>query len=338
MDDVKFFNREMLHLLWLTPLLIGFFWYAARQRQQLLAKLIRPAAQAKISISPHRANRIWKAVLLLGAIMLIVAALSRPVWNFRETTVTRAGRDVVFLLDVSRSMLARDLKPNRLQRAKLAIADCVERLQGDRVALVAFAGAASIKCPLTLDYSFFRMMLDSITTESTGQGGTMLGDAIRTTLDQVLDNQQKEFKDIILITDGEDHASFPVQAAETAGKQGVRLLVIGLGDEQEGARIPLTNEDGSSTFLTYQGQEVWTRLDGETLRQMAVVTPGGKYLPVATGTINLGDVYMDLVASADKKEFETQTITQYEEKFQIFLAMALVLLVVAMFLSERREQ
>ena len=336
MESIRFFNIEMLHLLWLMPLLISLFWYGAVKRKQQLAAFIRPEIQPKIGISSHALNPIWKAVLLLAVVALIVTALSRPAWNLKETTVKRAGRDVVFLLDVSRSMLAQDLKPNRLERAKLAISDCVKRLQGDRVALVVFAGATAVRCPLTLDYGFFQMMLDSLGTESTNRGGTMVGDAIRTTLDQVLDDQEKQFKDIILITDGEDHESFPVQAAESAGKQGVRLLVIGLGDENEGARIPLVDENGRTSFLTYRGQEVWTRLDAATLRQMALATPGGRYLPVATGSIDLGDVYMDLVAGAEKKELETRTIKQYEEKFQIFLGLAILLLIVEALLANRK--
>ena len=327
---------EMLHLLWLMPLLVSLFWYGAVKRKQQLAAFIKPKIQSKIWISSHPFNRTWKAVLLLTAVALIVVSLSRPAWNLKETIVNRAGRDVVFLIDVSRSMLAQDLKPNRLERARLAISDCVKRLQGDRVALVAFAGATTVRCPLTLDYGFFQMMLDSLGTVSTNRGGTMIGDAIRATLDQVLDDQEKEFKDIILITDGEDHESFPVQAAESAGKQGVRLLVIGLGDENEGERIPVIDEKGQTSFLTYQGQEVWTRLDAATLRQMALATPGGKYLPVATGSIDLGDVYMDLVASAEKKELETRTIKQYEEKFQLFLGLAILLLIVEALLTNRK--
>jgi Ca-activated chloride channel family protein len=334
--DIRFFHIEMFHLLWLLPGLAALFWYAAGKRKQQLGRFIRPPAQARIIVSRWRARRGWQATLFLISLIFLVIALARPAWNMRETTVKRAGRDVVFLLDVSRSMLARDLKPNRLERAKLAIADCIERLQGDRVGLVAFAGTTAIKCPLTLDYAFFKMMLDAITVDSAGRGGTMIGDALRAVMEEVFDSQEKEYKDIILITDGGDQESFPVQAAEAAGKQGIRLLVIGLGDENEGERIPVTREDGSSGFLTYNGQEVWTKLDGDTLRQMALATPGGRYLPVATGTIDLGDVYQDIIAASARRELESKTIRQYEEKFQLFLAVALVLLLLESLLPEKR--
>lgn len=235
-------------------------------------------------------------------------------------------------------MLAEDLKPNRIERAKLAINDCIDQLMGDRVALVAFAGTAAIKCPLTQDYGFFKTMLKSIDTDSIDRGGTMMGDALRVLLNDVFDDQAKEYKDILLITDGEDHDSFPVEAAKKAGEKGIRLIAIGLGDENEGKRIPLVNDKGEKTFLKYNGKEVWSRLDADTLRKMVNVTPGGKYFNVATGTIDLGTVYRQLIAGADKKELESETIKRYEEKFQIFLGLAFFLLCLEYIISDRKRR
>jgi len=206
------------------------------------------------------------------------------------------------------------------------------------VGLLAFAGTAAVKCPLTLDYGFFKMMLDNVTTASVSRGGTMIGDALRVVLDQMLDNQEKKYKDIVLITDGEDHESFPVEAAKEAAEKGVRLFIVGLGDENEGKRIPVTDESGRRTFMKYQGREVWSRLDADTLREMALVTPGGRYLNVATGTIDLGEVYMQLIGSAEKKEQEEETIEKYEEKFQVFIGIAFLLLVIETLISERRRE
>jgi Ca-activated chloride channel family protein len=234
-------------------------------------------------------------------------------------------------------MLAEDLVPNRLERAKLAIRDAIDRLQGDRVALVAFAGTAVVKCPLTLDYGFFRLALDEIEPESVSRGGTMIGDAIRKTMDSVFKGQDAQFQDIILITDGEDQESYPVEAARAAGQRGIRLIAIGLGDENEGRRIPITNEQGERTFLTYRGQEVWSKLDADTLRRMVNATPGGRYLNVSTGAIDLGDVYTKLIASAQKRALEDETTERYEEKFQIFLAVAFLLLCAETIVRERRS-
>jgi Ca-activated chloride channel family protein len=166
----------------------------------------------------------------------------------------------------------------------------------------------------------------------------MMGDAIRLLLNNVFDDQAKEYKDIVLITDGEDHDSFPVEAAKKAGEKGMRLIAIGLGDENEGKRIPVVNEKGEKTFLKYNGKEVWSRLDADTLRKMVNVTPGGKYFNVSTGTIDLGTVYRQLIASAEKKELESETIKRYEEKFQIFLSIAFILICLEFVLTDRKKE
>jgi len=337
MSDIRLQNMEMLHLLWAVPLLIGIFAYASYRRRRALEVFIDAGLLDRIAISINAAKRRWKAALVILAAGFTIAALTRPGWNPKPKTIERRGRDVIFVLDVSKSMLAEDLRPSRLERAKLAIRDCVERLQGDRVALVAFAGTAAIKCPLTLDYGFFRMMLEDVSTDSIARGGTMIGDAIRKTLEDVFDDQEKQHKDIVLITDGEDHDSFPIEAAKLAGERGIRLLAIGFGNENEGKRIPVTDESGRRTFLKYKGQEIWSKLDADTLRKMVNATPGGKYLNVAVGTIDLGDVYVKLIASAEKKDLESETIKRYEEKFQVFLSLSLILLCIEMAVSERKR-
>ena len=182
------------------------------------------------------------------------------------------------------------------------------------------------------------MMLDTVSTESIARGGTMIGDGIRTVLDTVLDSQERQFRDIVLITDGEDHESFPLEAAREAAEKGVRLFIIGLGDENEGKRIPITDASGRRTFLQYQGQEVWSRLDADTLRRMALAAPGSRYLNVSTGAIDLGEVYLQLIASADKKELQEESIEKYEEKFQIFIGLSLLLLLMESLVAERRAR
>jgi Ca-activated chloride channel family protein len=330
-------NVKMLSLLWLVPLIVFLFAWAAYRRRQALRIFIEEDLLERIGLSLNPAGRRWKAALLILGFVFLVVALARPAWNPRPQTVERRGRDIVFVLDVSKSMLAEDLVPNRLDRAKLAIRDMIERLEGDRIALVVFAGTAVLKCPLTLDYGFFNLMLDDVDIYSISRGGTMIGDAIRRAIDEAFDDQEKKYKDIILITDGEDHDSFPVEAAEEAGKRGVRIIAIGLGDEDQGKRIPVTDEKGNRTFLTYQGREVWSRLDATTLRKMVNATPGGRYLNVATGTIDLGDVYTKLIAGEEKREIESKTIKLYEEKYQIFLSLTVLLLAVEMVVGERRK-
>jgi Ca-activated chloride channel family protein len=331
-------SLPMLHLLWGAPLLLAAYLYAAHRRRRALEQFADVGLLQRLSRSVSPARRRLKAALVLVAFALIAAALARPAWNPQPKTLRRQGRDVVFVLDVSKSMLAEDLAPNRLQRAKIAIRDCVDRLQGDRVAIVAFAGTAAVKCPLTLDYGFFRAMLEDLSTGSIDRGGTQIGDAVRTVLRSVFDDQEKRYKDILLITDGEDHDTFPVQAAEEAGRRGIRLIAIGLGDADQGRRIPVTDAAGRRSFLIYQGREIWSRLDADTLRKMALATPGGRFLHVPPdSTIDLGQVYTDMVLGAEKKELESKTVKRYEEKFQIFMAIAWVLLCIECLVGERRR-
>jgi Ca-activated chloride channel homolog len=338
MSGIRFQNIELLLLLWLVPVLAAAYLYTRYKRRQALERFAEAKLLTLINVSINKTRRIWKAVLVISAFVFIVFALARPAWNPIPKELERQGRDVVFVLDVSRSMLAEDLKPNRLERSKLAIVDCVDKLEGDRIGLVVFSGTAAAKCPLTLDYGFFRMMLEDVSSESAARGGTMIGDALRKTIDEVFDDQEKAYKDIILITDGEDHDSFPVDAAKKAGEKGIRIIAIGIGDENQGQRIPVTDDAGRRTFLKYNGEEVWSKLDADTLRQMVNVTPGGRYLNVATGTIDLGEVYQSLVASAEKKALESRTVKRFEEKFQIFLWAAFFLLCLEMILSERKKK
>jgi Ca-activated chloride channel family protein len=331
-------NVNMLLLLWLLPAVAALYAYAAWRRKRAMRVFIDEGLLDRISMSVNQTGRRAKVALIIVALAFLIVALARPAWNPKPRTVQRKGRDIVFVLDVSRSMIAEDLVPSRLGKAKFSIMDMIDSLEGDRVALVVYAGSAVLKCPLTLDYGFFKLMLEDVDTYSVTRGGTMIGDAIRKALDEAFDDQEKKYKDMVLITDGEDHDSFPVEAAEEAGRRGVRIIAIGLGDEDQGRRIPVTDESGRKTFLKYKGQEVWSRLDAETLRKMANKTPGGRYLNVATGTIDLGDVYRNLIAGEEKREIESKTINLYEEKFQIFLAFAIFFLVVEMLVSDRRRK
>lgn len=338
MNTVHFESAEMLQLLWLLPLFFGVAVYRFKKKDQALLKFAESGLLERINQSVSRARQWGKVLLVVAASLLIVLSLARPAWNPRPEKVESKGRDIVFVLDVSRSMMAEDLKPNRLERAKLAIRDLIDKIEGDRVALVAFAGTATVKCPLTQDYGFFRLMLDDTGPESISRGGTLIGDALRKTVDEVYSDRLKRYKDIILITDGEDQDSFPVEAAREVGERGIRLIAIGLGDEKEGQRVPVVNEKGERIFLRHGNQEVWSRLDADTLRKMVDATPGGRYLNVATGTFDLGAIYRDLLADAEKQFLESIKINRYEEKFQIFLGMALLLLLLEMALSERRKR
>lgn len=335
-------NDKALWLLFILPAVLvpAYIWYFW-QKARVLKVLASTDMLKKINITVSAKKQVFKALLLIAAFVIIVIGLTQPRWNPQSQKIKRHGRDICILLDTSRSMLAEDIRPNRLESSKIAVKDLLEILQGDRVAIVTFAGNASVKCPLTQDYAFVRMALADISTESTSRGGTLIGDAVRKAAEDVFDKQSRQFKDIILITDGEEHEgdeSFAAAAAEKAAEQGIRIIAIGLGDENTGSRIPITGPNGEKTFLKYKGQEVWSKLGGDLLRQMVYVTDGGKYLAVEPGTtLDLGEIYEELIASAEKRQLESTTMMKYDEKFQIFIAIGLILIVWEYLTSERRK-
>ena len=329
-NQFQFLNPSGLLFLWIPLVVLGFGIYRRITSHKIMTQ----------EFSRHLRNRnelsgkpIVHLLILVLAMFLAVFSVARPAWDMTETKVSREGRDVVFVIDVSRSMLAEDLYPNRLERAKLAVLDSLSAIENDRVALVAFAGSAVIKCPLTLDYSFFKQAVTQLTPDAVSRGGSMIGDALRKTVQEVLQKSSVGFRDIVLITDGEDQKSYPIQAAEMLGEEQIRLIAIGLGDENTGKRIPITDDQGNSTYLTYNGQEIWSRLDADTLRQMTLKTVGGQYLNVSTGAFDMGEIYTALITSQETTSIEDETIYEYEEKFQLFLAPGILLIILYLFIN-----
>ena len=333
--SVHFAALDLLHLLWVVPAAGLLLWLSGRRARAALARFT--ALGGRLAQLDRR-RRLARQLLALLALAAIGVALLRPGWDPQPLVVRQEGRDVVFAVDVSRSMLAEDLAPSRLERAKLAILDALPALQGDRVAVVAFAGDAAVVCPLTRDYGFFKWAVQGLSPGSVQVQGTLIGDAVRKIAAEVFDPREKRFKDLILISDGEDQGSYPEVAASVAGEQGVRILAIGLGDEGRGSRIPVSGFGAEREYLSAQGGEVWTRLEATTLRRMALATPGGRYLHGATGTFDLGTLYRGLIAGEEGRDFGPVEITRYQEKFQLFLLAALLLLAAESLLSERPRQ
>lgn len=340
----RFVSPEWFHAFWLAPAALLLAWRAVRAGRKALARLGETTLIDQITERPGLARRwfrVWASAL---ALLLIALALARPQHGTRTRDIERRGRDIVFIVDVSRSMLARDLAPNRLERTKLWINDLTNELTGDRVALIAFAGVPVIKCPLTFDRAFFRLALNALDTDSAPRGGTMIGDAIRKALDDIFEVRRDDgptvetgrYRDIILITDGEDQDSFPLRAAELAAEHGVRIISIGVGDSREGTPVPVSPD--ATAYVEFQGRTVLSRLDGETLARIASVAPGNAYLEVGTGEIDLARVYRDLIASAEQAVLGSATITEYDERFYLFIAAALALLVLESLVGEGRRR
>ena len=336
LQQFEFESLKYLWLIFLMPALVLIYCYGFYKKGQMLNKFALPETVRSIAASANRRLQISKAAMLLIVVLLIMVALMRPRGNPTEQQTTRRGRDVCFLLDVSNSMLAEDLKPNRLERAKLAINDVIDIIEEDRVSLIIFAGSVALKSPLTSDYNFFKTILNKVSPKDVGQGGTNIGDAIRQAVDRVLPREDTKYKDIILISDGEDlEDSFPTRAAEYATQNGIRIHTVGLGDP-EGTPIP--DPDHTGHYLQHNNEIVMSRLDERTLQKIAAATPGGTYIPVRTGTMDLGELYRKVIAPAEKQQYESEVKIKWTEWFQVPLLAAVILLIAEWFIGERRKR
>ncbi len=331
--SLRFDNLAYLHLLWMIPLLGGIVWYGFHRRQRALHAFATSNLFGHLLAEVSLARQWLRWVLVLGAVAAIVLAAVGPRWGVTYEDVPRRGIDIMFVLDVSRSMLAEDLKPNRMERAKQAINDVLAVLGGDRVGLVTFAGTSVLNCPLTINYSALRMTLSEVGPLTTTRGGTLIGDAIRLASASFVD-EVKKYKAIVVITDGEDQESYPVEAARKAFQEkGIRIYTVGLGDTNEGARVP-TDKDGRRLYLQHGGQEVWSKMNPQALREVAVAG-GGAYVPAGTANIDLGQIYLDKIAPTELREFEAARIERYRPRFQWFAGIGLALLVVASLMTDR---
>ena len=321
----------ILFALWLVPL-TGMMLLHAHRKQRQAALAFAKLRMADKLIPQTSTARLWvRATLAMLAVGLLTTAAARPQFGVVIEQMTARGADLYVLLDVSRSMLAEDVAPNRLERAKSDIRDLLKRLEGDRVGLIAFAGAPVELVPLTTDQGFFRMALDDVDPDSAPRGGSLIGDAVRRALEGMEERRDRD-QVIVLISDGDDHDSFPLEAARQAAERGVRIISIGLGDTGEGARIPSRKEDGSLTWTQHDGQEVWSKMDESMLAQMASET-SGIWVPARTRTYDLGQIYEDKLAGLMRGELQSERRRRFREQFQWFAAAGLLLLIVEMGLS-----
>lgn len=336
MSDVQFDHKLYVHFLWLVPLLAAVFMYGFWRKQRGLRRFATANLLDTLVPCVSVVRQHVKAALVLLAVAFATLALTGPRWGTYYEEVHRKGVDIIIALDVSRSMLAEDIAPNRLERTKLAIGDLLEKLEGDRVGLVTFAGNAVKKCPLTINYGSFKTTLAEVDTSSSPRGGTLLGDAVRKAKECFLD-RVKDHKTIILISDGEEHETdYPVEAARAAyNEDGIILCTVGIGDANEGARIPIV-ENGNKTFLKHDGQEVWSKMHPTVLQDMAV-NGGGMYLGAETRDFDLGAVYDWIRNKLEIVEFEAKFTERYYAQFQWFAGLALLLLVLETLMTDRRS-
>jgi len=332
----RFVSTQILFGLLLVPVLGAFFWGSRRARKRALEQFGDLALVQKLSATLSRKARTAKGGLVLLSVGFLVVALARPQFGTRIETITSEGQDVMVALDVSRSMLAEDVAPNRLERARLEIMRILLRLDGDRIGLVAFAGNAFVQSPLTVDYGAAALFLNAMTPDLIPIQGTNLGEALIVALD-AFEEGTRDSRVLIVVTDGEDHEGQIEAALERAVEQGVQIHTVGIGS-LEGVPIPEFDGSGARTgfIRDEEGVVVTTQLDESTLERVARAT-GGRYFQAVGPGANL-DPLVEEITGAEGRELEAREITQFDEQFQIFLGVALVLLLAEGLIPERRRK
>ena len=332
---MAFAQPEMLWLLAvLTPLLVWFAWWTWRRKQALIREFVQSRLLAQLTVGVSARRQKIRLALLIAAVPCLLLALARPQFGLAQEEVRQRGLDILVAVDVSRSMLASDLPPNRLARAKLAALDLMRVARSDRLGLIAFAGTAFLQCPLTLDDNAFAESVNSLDVNTIPQGGTALAEAIDTAVRAVKESGDN-FKVLVVFTDGEDHEPGLDEAVKQAADAGLRIFPVGIGTP-EGDRLRVIDDKGRTTYLSdNDGKPVVSKLNLEVLQKIAAATKGVALKLGGPDPMRL--LYEVQLAPLPRNENSSRWFRQYHERFQWPLGLALVLLVAELFIHERRR-
>ena len=316
----------------LVPLLILFYWMAGRWAHRRLARLGDVPLLASLSQAVSKRKVRWKRILMIVAVLFLTLALARPQFGARLELAQERGIEIAVVLDTSLSMTAKDLAPNRLERAKMEMLDLMNRLPGAQVALVLFAGTSFIQLPLTGDFEAAGIFLSAADVDTVSLPGTAIGDAIRTAIG-AFNEKGMSHKAMILLTDGEDHDTDPKGAAQKAAEQGIVIYPIGFGSPNG---EPVPERDNAAGFKKDKGgQVVMSRLDENTLMEIARITQG-KYFRATSDGREIDQIASSIEAM-DQKQLEERLLVQRVERFQIPALLALLALVIEFLLSTRKR-
>jgi Ca-activated chloride channel homolog len=331
----RFAHAEFLYALYAVPLLIVLFLYLARSRKKLLGKFAQKDLQKLLLPNYSGAKNVIKFGIITLVFVLLVLAAANPQVGTKMEEVKQTGIDVYICLDVSLSMKAEDIKPNRLDRAKFQIANLIQKLRGDRIGLIIFAGQAYVQFPLTSDYSAANLFLNAVDVNSIPQQGTAIASAINLAV-KSFDYKTSTQKAIVVITDGEDHEGDVMQAVKDAVTKDIKIYTIGLGSP-DGVPIPIYDKNGQQAGFKkdQSGNVVLTKLNASVLQDIASAG-NGQYFQGTNYEDQLNEIYKDL-SQLEKTEFGVKKVTDYEDRFYYFLIPALILLVLEFFLSERKS-
>ncbi|MEJ5352216.1 MAG: VWA domain-containing protein [Melioribacteraceae bacterium] len=332
---IRFAHIEFLYALIIIPLLIVIYIYLQKNHNKILERFADSKLHNILFPLRSKAKSNLKFALFTFSLMLILIALANPQVGTKIEEVKQIGIDVYILLDVSKSMLAEDIKPSRLEKAKYEISKLIQRLKGDRIGLIVFAGEAYVQIPLTSDYSAANLFLNAVDVNSVPQPGTAIGPAIELALKSFkYDDGTK--KAIIIITDGEDHQGNLESVLDEANSKDVVIYAIGLGSPA-GVPIPIYNEAGVQIGYKKdnQGNIVLTKLNEDILKQITSKC-NGKYYRGTNTEDELEAIYND-IAKIEQSEYGSKRITEYEDRFYYFLFPAILLLVIDFFISSNKS-
>jgi Ca-activated chloride channel homolog len=334
---MRFENPQIFWLLLvIPPLLAVFFWWAMRSRQKLLMQFVEARLLSTLTVGISPVRRKLRFALIIFAVAFLIVALARPQYGFDSEEVEQNGLDIVAAVDTSKSMLTTDIAPNRLERAKLAALELMQRANTDRMGLIAFAGDAFLECPLTIDNTAFQQSVQALDVNSIPQGGTALAAAINTALTAF--KEKDHHRVLVLLTDGEDNDSETgaLEAAQNAAKDGMKIFTIGIGTTA-GDLIRVTDANGNSDYVRdEQGNVVKSHLNENLLQQIAGAT-GGFYLPLR-GADTMDTLYERGLEPLPKSESAEKLVRRYHEQFQWPLGAAISLLLAEMFFPERKRE
>lgn len=335
--ETNFFRFEHIQYLWalaLIPLFTIGFILLLRWKRKSLARYGDTPLIARLTPWTSKSRPIIKFLFLMLAWFFLIVGLANPQMGSRLEKMDRKGIDIMIALDVSNSMLAQDIKPNRLERAKRAIYKLIDKLSNDRIGIVVFAGKAYIQLPITSDYAAAKMFLSSINTQIVGTQGTAIGEAIKTCVNAFDENEHS--KAVVVITDGENHEDDAIKAAAAATDQGIKVYTIGMG-LPEGAPIP-TFKNGRQTGYKKDrmGQTVVTRLNRQLMEQVAAAGQG-IFVGANNSQVGLKKIFEE-INKLEKTKFESRVFSDYEDRFQYFIAVALLFLILEILLLQRKSR
>lgn len=331
----QFENTYFAYAFGLIPLLIIVYVAINKRRKKALETFGQSSVINQLFPDVSNAKRIWKFILFLTAFVFLIIGIINPQSGSKLEEVKRKGADLMICLDVSNSMKAEDLQPNRLERAKQAINKLVDKLEGDRIGIIVFGGDAYVQLPITTDYAASKLFLESINTDMIPTQGTAIGKAIDLAIESFGKDEGKN-KAIVIITDGENHEDDAIKAAEMAVEKGISINTIGMGSA-EGAPIPIYRGSTREGFRKDKnGNTVMTKLNEQMLIEIASAG-GGVFVRANNSDAGLNQV-LDAIEKLEKKEFESKMYSDYEDLFQWFIAIAFLLLLADTFLTERKSK